>query len=372
MQNALPGTFSRTTSPTDAAQARPSALSLITTLQATNHAFARYPLTILACAVLLIGGGGLIGSLLFGVLIGEAVLRTGTHTGVIVRVYNLQMLVQAVVGALTFFIGRGALTWIALHADDGTPITLRNAVREAVRRWQPLLASTVLYGAIITVGTFSLMLLLRELRLDVSNARWLRGDLDSILNWTVVRSIASLPPDPGSPFTEWIMSIKYNLSRSSSAGYFGFDYYSRYATGVAPLQLWALGFMAIVLLVVADILLCLRTAAVFAVNPAGGPVSSTSWLRAALQASAQQIGRVAALRWTLRLATTLIVAGALVLLPAIHQVTVMGGVRMLLGTGYWPAYIAQAGYGLVTAFIGSLLVAYGVIFEARMYAGISR
>jgi len=366
MQNALPSTFAHPAS-TTATTAKP-APSFVATLQSTVRVFEHHPLTILACAVLLFASAGLIGSLLYGALIGEVVLRTGSHSGAVVGIYNMQMLVQAVVGTCTYFLGRGAMTWIALHADDGTPINLRTALHETLRRWQPLLASTVFYGVLITLGTIGLTVLLRELRLDVSNARWLRGDIDSVLNWTTVRAIGLLPPDAGPPFSEWLSTTKYNLARTSSASYYGFDYFSRYDPDSASRSTWIAGFIWMALLVLCEVMLCMRTVAVFASNS----TSAMSWLAWSLRMGGRHFGRVLVWRWLLRLATALLIVTTLILLPALHQVVVMGNVRQALGTGFWPYHIAQSAYGIASAFVGGLLVAFGVAFEARMYATLSQ
>ncbi len=369
MQNALTGTYAPPSGIT-ATTAKP-APSFVATLQSTVQVFAHHPLTILACAVLFFAGAGLIGSLLYGALIGAVVLRTGSHSGSVASIYNLQMLMQAVVGSCTFFLGRGAITWIALHADDGTPINLHTALRESLRRWQPLLASTVFYGVLITLGTIGLTILLRELRLDVSNARWLRGDIDSVLNWTTVRAIGLLPPDAGSPFAEWLASTKFNLARTSTASYFGFDYFSRYNTESAPRSTWGVGIASAVLLVVSEVLLCMRTAAVFA-SSAGTGISSVGWMANSLYVSMRHFGRVLAWRWLLRLAMSLLIVGALILLPAVHQVVVMGNLQQALGTGFWRYHMAQSAYGIAGAFVGGLLVAFGVAFETRMHATLSK
>ena len=377
--NALPGSYPQTdVQPLDTpvagrvsrnATARPS---FIATVQAAIHVVACHPLPVFACSVLLLAGAGVISSLMYVVLVGEAVAHTGWNTSTASNVYNLQLLAQAAIGTFTLFMGRGAMTWIALQADlelpaglSVTPITLRAALRESLRRWQPLLVSSVFYGLLITLGTAGLSLLLRELRLDVSNARWLRGDLDSVLNWTLVRSINTLVPEPGAPFTEWIAATKYNLARTTSTGYFGFDYYSRFSSHDVPVGMWLLGAGSALCLIVCDAVLSVRTAIVFAGSESSH--STLGWLADSAHLGKRHFRRLVLWRWVLRLGTMVVVTTTLVLLPALHQMTVMNEVRQAIGTGYWPYYMAQAGYGFVGALVGSLLLAFSIIFDARMF-----
>ena len=338
------------------------------TLQTTISVFAHHPMPVFACAMLLFAGAGVLSSLIYAALVGQAVMQAVWNTNTSSQIYNVQLLVQATIGTFTLLLGRGALTWIALNASpsfETTAISFRAALREALRRWQPLLISSVLYGVLISLGTFGLTVLLRELRLDVSNARWLRGDLDSVLNWTLVRSIGALLPDPGAPFAESIAAAKYNLARTSSSGYFGFDYYSRFSSHDASPGLWLLGAGSALFLIACDVVLCLRTAAIVAsVNSQQTP---TAWLPVTLRLGLRHFGQLLVWRWVLRLTTALLVTLTLVLLPALHQMTVMNQVRQAIGTGYWPYYIAQAGYGFVGALVGSVLIAFSVVFEARAF-----
>lgn len=364
MQDALTGAYPIRKPRATAIETSRGALSFVQALQATIGVFARHPAPVLACAIACFAGAGIIGSLVYGAIIGETVLRTGTHTGSTVRAYNTQMLVQAMIGAFAALLGRGAISWIALQDHAGKPVMLRLAMRETLRRWQPLLLSTLIYGAIVTLGLVGLMALLRELRLDVSNVRSARGDLNTVLNWAATRAIAVLPPDAGSPFNEWFSALRYNLARAASGAYFGFDLSGYPTFSVTPLvALVALvGAASVALLFVVDVLLCMRTAACFAAHGALG------WLRASLDAGSAHFWRVAAWRWTMRLVLALITIGALVLLPALHQGLVMNEVRRALGTGYWPYHIAQSANGIGIALVSGILLAFSVAFEARLFA----
>ena len=61
---------------------------------------------------------------------------------------------------------------------------------------------------------------LREVRLDLSNYRWLRSEAGAITGAMTIRGIAVSVPDPGSPFTELYSYMRFSLSRSTSSVYY--------------------------------------------------------------------------------------------------------------------------------------------------------
>lgn len=361
MQDVWPGTRAAPR----ASPARASAIDLnpsfMRVLHATAGAFARHPLHITFWAFVCFAGAGVIGSLLYAAMILDAVALTGTHSGMTLTAYNTQMLVQAAIGVFAWQIGRGAITWVALQAP-GAPVTLGATVRAVLSNAWPLLASAALYGVLITLGLLGLMLFLRELRLDASNARWARASIDGVMHWTTVRALASLTPDPGAPFSDWLSALRFNLARTAATEtYFGFDL-NAFIGRTPTMSTLFVGLAALALLVIADAMLCMRTAAIFA---RGG---GANWLRETLDVSAAHFLRVAAWRWAIRLAVAVIAVAALVLLPAFHQAVVMDEVRRALSpAGYWPYHIAQSANGVGIALVSSLLVAFSIVFEARMF-----
>jgi hypothetical protein len=340
-------------------------LSLMEALHSTFGVFAHHPLALFGCALLFFSSAGLIGSLLYGGLIFDAVQRTGSHSGSVVRIVNTQMLAQAVIGSFLLVLGRGAVAWIAMQ-DASAKVTFGMAVRAALREWQPLLISALLYGALITAGIVGLSVLLRELRIDVSNARWLRGDLNSVMNWVTARGVALLPPDAGAPFSEWIAAAKYNLSRLSGATYFGFDVNPYGGAQTIAARTWLLGAVSIVLLFIIESLLCMRSATIMAL---GG---TADWLRETLALSGRHFWRVAAWRWALRLMVFALFIGALVVLPALHQAVIMNAFRQQFSAGYWTYHIAMAAYGIGGAIITGIIAAFSVAFESRMYVALKQ
>jgi hypothetical protein len=366
IRDALPATYLRPWPVATLSAVSDHKISFFHTLQSAINVFARHPLPVVVCAFACFAGAGIVGSLVYGAMIGEAVIRTGSHTTTTMRAYNTQMLVQALIGAFTVTLGRGALTWIAMQDEARVgQVSLGNALRAALRAWRPLVLSTVLYGGLITLGLLGLSAMLRELRLDISNTRSIRtGDFGNILNWTLIRAIGLLPPDPGSPFTDWLASVRYNLARSMVGSYLGFDL-STISRTASPGTI-VVGLASITTLIVVDGLLCLRTAAIF-----GAPTSRT-WLPQAVRVSSAHFGRILIWRWSLRCAFVAFAVAALVLVPALHQVLVIAPTRQMLGTGYWPYHIAQSANGVGIALVNGALIAAGVIFEARMYRALAR
>jgi hypothetical protein len=334
--------------------------------QSTLNVFARHPLHVTFWAASCFAGAGVVGSLVYAAIIGDAVIRTGTHSNATFGAYNAQMLVQAGIGVFAWQLGRGAITWVAMQGQE-TPITVRATLSAVLRAWLPLMLSALVYGALITLGLLGLTMLLREMRLDVTNARWARGDMSSVLHWTNVRAIAALPPDPGSPFTDWLAATRYNMARAAgNSAYLGFDL-GGYLTRGASLLGLLIGSASILLMFVVDAVLCMRTAAIF------GAQDGWDWLRTSLRTSAMHFWRVAGWRWTLRLAIAAVMVAALILPPALHQAVLMNEVRRAIGVGgYWPYHIAQSAYGVGSALISSLLIACGVVFEARMFVALAR
>ncbi len=198
-------------------------------LHSTFSVFSNYPIPVLVCALLCFGAPALMGSAIYAALNIPIHINRGNFFAATPGIYSLQLLVQAAVGAIAFLFGRGAIVWMAqqAHTNTGEPVSLRAALQASVGPWRALLMSTVLYGTLITLALAGLAVLLREVRLEVSNFRWVRNDANSVLNVALVRSLAIVPPDPGSPFAELHAATRYQLSRQGNVyfagGNFPFD-----------------------------------------------------------------------------------------------------------------------------------------------------
>jgi hypothetical protein len=275
------------------------------------------------------------------------------------------MQVQGALGVFLFLIGRGAIAWIALNSESQARVGVRAALRAALSQWKPLLVSSLIYGLLITVGVAGLTLLLREMRLDVSNFRWIRSDPNSIMSTAIVRSISLLPPDPGSPFSELYAGMRYTLSRSSSSYYSWSSY--QFAMRHLATEIVLIGVAGMFLMFVTETLLCMRTAVVMRAQNG----YAFGWLRDTLRLSVANFWQVAALRWTLRLLLVAITVAALTLPKTLHQSLLVAALVQQLKS-YWPYPVNQALYGVSTALVGAMFVAFSVVYETRMFMMLSR
>jgi hypothetical protein len=322
--------------------------------------FARQPGAILGAAFLCFAGVIIIGALLYCALILGVFFRSGSYFSATPGVFHLQMQVQAALGAFTFLLGRGAITWIALQDER---VTLRQAFAAALKRWQPLLVSSLIYGALIALGMIGLTWMLRELRLDVSNYRWIRSDTNSIMNMVIVRVLSLLPPDPGSPFSELFSATRYNLGRMSSS-YYGWSSYQLAARNL-PIPYLLTGVGGLLLLFVTETLLCMRTAAIM--RGSGG---AFGWFQDTLRVAGRNFWRVALWRWSVRLAIMLLTAACLTLPIVLHQSLVVPTLVREVRS-YWPYPINTSLYNIGIALAGMVMLAFSLVFEARMYAALS-
>jgi hypothetical protein len=334
-------------------------LRFIDVLHGTLATFARQPALLIGVALVCFGAGMLMGGLVYAVQLWGAAIQGSTYFSNTTPAYYLQMQVQAAVGTFTFLVGRGVITWLTQQEQ---PATLRDALGATLRKWKPLLSSTLLYGLVISVAMVGMVWLLREMRLDSSNYRWFRNSPQGILTLVAVRSIAQVPPDPGSPFSELYATTRFNLARDTM-GYLawnGSGFRLPYA-GINTHYALA-GVAGILLLVVAETLLCMRTAAVMA----GRDTSTFGWLRRTLRLAQQHFWQVMLWRWSVRLAVAGVTAACLVLPMALQQSVIASNVIREVRS-YWPylfhSLVQAAGNALVLA----LGLAFSLVFEARLF-----
>ncbi len=335
-------------------------------LHHTFSVFTRFPVPVLTCALVCFGMPALIGSVVYAALNISILINNGNFFAATPGIYNLQLLVQAVVGSIAFLFGRGAIVWMAQHAHTKTtqPISLRAALRATAAQWRALLVSTLLYGALITVAEAGLTVLLRELRLDVSNFRWIRNDANSVLNVALVRSLSNLPPDPGSPFTELRAATGYQLSRQGNV-YYAWGNFRSMASNLKP-HVIAMGMMGLIGLVVIETLLCMRNAVIMQSRHR----NAAGWLRETMALGLRHFWRVTAWRWGTRLVVAVLIAFFLILPLALHQsVVVTAFIREV--RAYWPWALTAALHGIATALVGMVVFAFHAIFEAQLHAALT-
>lgn len=339
-------------------------LRFMEVLHSTMTAFSRQPVLLIGVALVCFGAGIIIGGLIYAAQLWEVAVQGSTYFANTAPAYYLQMQVQAAIGTFTFLAGRGVISWLA---QQDTPATLRAALGATLRKWKPLLASTLVYGLVVSVAMVGLVWLLRELRLDPSNYRWFRNSPQGILTLVTVRSIAQAPPDPGSPFTELYATTRFNLSRNTlgSLSWNGSGFRIPYS-GIDTRYTLA-GIASIVLLVVAETLLCMRTAAAMA----GDDTSTFGWMRRALAPARRHFWQVMLWRWSARLAVAAVTAACLVLPMALQQSVIASDVIREVRS-YWPYVFHNLVQAAGSALVVALGLAFSLVFEARLFVTLDR
>lgn len=312
---------------------------------------------ILAFALFGFAGAAIVGQLVNTVLVFDSYARTGSFFSSFFSHLQTQYLVQAVCGAFTLALARGGVTWIALHHGTARRITFMAACRGALERWPALLLAAALYGVLILAGIAALTVWLRDLRLDLSNLGRISFDVSGISYAIVVRSIAALIPDPGSPFSELLAYTRVLMRRSASA----YTWLAQYYGGGAVSRTWLVGLAGIVWIVVADALLRMRCAAIMA---AGG-----GFLRAMADCArlgVRHFGPVLAHGWLVRLA----IFGVSVLF-VIAPLTIAQGalVAWLARTAgsFWLWPVSQLVFAVGSSLVLMVFAAFATVYDARQY-----
>lgn len=346
------------------AEAQGRRLRFMDVLHGTLAAFARQPALLIGVALVCFGVGAVAGGLAYAALLWDAAVQGSTYFANTTPAYYLQMQVQAAIGTFTFLLGRGLITWLA---QQDMRATLRAALVATLRKWKPLLASTVLYGLIVSAAMVGMVWLLRELRLDTSNYRWFRNTPQGILTLVAVRAVAQLPPDPGAPFSELYATVRYNLTRDTTSylSWSGSGFRLPY-TGVNANYVLA-GVAAIVLMIAAEALLCMRTAAVMA----GDDTSMFGWVRRMLLPASRHFWRVLAWRWGVRLAVAGVTIACLVLPMALQQSVIASSVIREVRS-YWPYLFHNFVQAAGSALVLSLGLTFSLVFEARLFGALNR
>ncbi len=347
------------------ARTRRAPPTLMDVLDRTIGVFARCPVSMLACALLCFGFPVLAGVLVYAGLNISVFTKNGNFFTAAPVIYGVQLQVQAILGAVTFLLGRGAIACRVLQvnkqvsvldADHKTLVSLRAGLTHARQHWRPLLFGTLLHGVLISLALAGLVLLLRELRLDVSNYRYLRADANSVLNMSLVRAITHMPPDPGAPFTEMYAAARYQLSRQSNA------YYAWVNLRDLSPRTWIFGVAGAIMLVIIETMLCVRNAVIMQSHQP----NASGWLRQTVMLSWRHFGKILIERWSMRILMAVLL-GMFVTLPmALHQsVFVTALIREV--RAYWPYALYTSLYALVTALFGMLVFAFNTAFDAQLY-----
>jgi hypothetical protein len=358
MQDAIPRPFVLTAPAVE----QKRRLRFIDVLHHTVATFARQPVLLVGVALVCFGAGIIAGGLVYAVMLWDVAVQGSTYFSNTAAAYHLQMQVQAVIGTFTFLAGRGMISWLALQDK---PATLRAAAAATLRKWKPLLSSTLVYGLVISIAMIGLVWLLRELRLDPSNYRWFRNSPQGILTLVAVRSISQTPPDPGAPFSELYATTRYNLARNSM-GYLAWNGSGFRATAFGVNTSYALaGLAGVLLLILVETLLCMRSAAAMA----GNDTSIFGWVQRALSPARRHFWRVLAWRWSVRLAVAGVTAACLVLPMALQQSVIASNVIREVRS-YWPYLFHSMAQAVGSSLVLSLGLAFSLVFEARLFAAL--
>ena len=336
-----------------------NALTFADVLQRTLTIFVKHPVALLLCAVLCFATGALVGTLIYAVWNLLVFVRNENYFATAPTIVSAQLLVQAMIGTLLFLIGRGAVTWITIQSATNQPLSLRAAFHAALRKWRPLLISSLLYGALITLGVAGFAWLLREVHMDVSNFRWMRNDPNSVLNMVLVRSLSSLPPDPGAPLGEAYAQVRFMLSRQSGISYVSNGPQTLWR-GLS-IQLVLVGVASMLILVLTETALCLRTAVIMRAPD----LVATGWLRMTLALVARNFWRVMIWRWAARMMLVALLTVFFVLPTALQQGLALS-LMIREVRAYWPYALNTALYGVAAAIVGAIVFAFNTAFDAQL------
>jgi hypothetical protein len=308
-------------------------------------------------------GANIAGAIIATIVLTNAYIIIGGYTSYTNILYP-QLIAQALAGVFTYTFARGAITWLALQSTsspDAARSGWRAAFRATLSRWPSLIVSALVYGISITLCTAGLTLLLRDLRIDVTNIGRVNRDVDDITRAVFIRALGGIAPDPGAPFTELYAYVRYTLSRSA---YYAWYLY-RYTTGTAPLLMWLLGLSSLAAMIVVETLLRLRTVMVMrAEGP--GPFAG---LADCVRTGWRRFWFIAAQVWLLRL--LMLAVGVLFIILPMTFVQSVFVPMFAQGIGsFWPYPGSNIALGLGSGLVGMLLIAFSIVFDTRLYVAL--
>jgi hypothetical protein len=301
---------------------------------------------------------GLIGANLVGLVVGTLLLAdVYGQTGSFFTYSNMQypqLAVQGMVGVFTFIFARGAITRIALYREG-----IRKAYDATVTRWPALLGQSLLYGALITLGLVGVILLLRELRIDVSNVGRVSIYPNDMTRTVAIRALGSVLPDAGSPFSEL---LNYFRNGVPGARQTYTSLYSRFdAPSVSP-ALWLVGAGGVLLVIVTETLFRLRS--VMVMRKAGPGV--LAGLLDSARTGWAHFGYITTNVWVLRLSLMSISVIFTIVPTTFVQGWVVPFVARQYG-GFWVYASSSLLFSFSGALTGMLLMAFALVFDTRLY-----
>ncbi|MEO6062639.1 MAG: hypothetical protein ABIQ99_11945 [Thermoflexales bacterium] len=307
-----------------------------------------------------LGGSGLIGAVVNYALTIDINTRTGSYIGASANNTITQLLVQATLGATLVILARAAIIWLALQPSSARP-TLREALRAGLKAYPSHLVVALVYGALLTVAAVALTLCLREVRLDQSNIGRLTNDLAQIARAAVSRAIGALIPDPGPPFTELHTYVRYMLRRSGGTYASWSELGRNFETLDVGYWLAALGGSSLV--VVVEGLLRFRFIATLSSSARG----SLRSLAMTIRWSAPRFWLITARVWAFRGLVLLLTIVFITVPVAVAQGLAVPTVAGAVPSGLLPFPTSTFLFALGAAPVGALLVAFGLIYDARLW-----
>lgn len=340
-------------------------LSFATLCQDALAVFVMHPLPVLMPGFVCLAGAAILSNVLYAALILDVYSRLNSYFAASTSVSYIQLQVQAVLGFFLIALGRGAVTWVALHAGERDKaghslVTVRRALRAAVRNWPVLLLSSFVYGLLMSVAVAVLIYVLREMRLDQSNYRWLRPESSAISAAIIVRSINMLVPDPGSPFTELYSYLRTSLGRTTTSVYFGSMSYPQ-TLGKFTLSLGLMGVAGMAGIFLIETVLCFRHAEIMRQSRA----NLWNWLGRCVSLARRHFWQVASLRLLLRVIVFVLGVFCLTLPITLHQSLVVPIIVSQV-QNYLPYALSTAATGIGGAVIGAIFIMFGLVFDARL------
>jgi hypothetical protein len=328
----------------------------------TLVAFGTHSASILTGALLGFALIAILSSLLGALITLDMYARTSTILVSYGSNRNIPLAFQAVFGLLVGSFARGVIAWRVLH-PDGNEVRTRGVLRAVLPYWLPLLLTAFIVGALLFVGNLGLNELLTELRIDLADVGQLSATPTGMVHSIILRTVSSLIPDPGAPFSEWLSYMRIEASRVSTllvyAG--GLSYF--YVKNVQELPLsWVFGAGGLIVLFVVDVL---QRFVVPAIVLSAGP-GPLHLIGSVIRLAARHFVLVLVHTWLVRLAifvvSTIFMTAPLVLTQSIL-------VPLLIRTTgtAWPYLITTVLLAISIALVNMVLLAFSVVYDACLY-----
>ena len=273
---------------------------------------------------------------------------------------------QAGMALLLMPVARGVMGWLALHHDSAlVNVTGWNALKATLKRWPALLFTVVVYGGLLCAGAYALMLLMRDLRLDTSSqgVGFTRPapDAQQLFRTFGIRTLQGLIPNPGSPFSEVLEFIRFDLRQVPASRYVTTLLISP-ANGEVSLERWLIGGGAALAMLLGESLFRMR----FSVLMHAPRPNLFTGLVGGLKIGWRWFGRLTLHITLLRLAQFVFLSLFIVMPLTLGQTLVLPRLTTLLGTQA-AITIGNLALNALGTPVTMLFVAFLAVYDARLY-----